>query len=67
MRASHNPLAAVDKHLKFARVHAIVRLNEWVAKVVDAELLQRLQLPVVEVQVVGIPVECQDGLWKLMG
>jgi hypothetical protein len=41
-------------HLKLARVHAVVGLNEGVTKVVDAILDKALQRAIVEVQVVGV-------------
>ena len=44
-----------ETHLKFPRMHAVVALNEWVAQVVDAELLQALEGPIVKIKVVGVP------------
>jgi hypothetical protein len=41
-------------HLELAGVHAIVALNEGVAQVVDAELVEAIQGPIVKVQVVGV-------------
>lgn len=41
--------------LELAGVHAVVGLDERVPQVVDAELGQPLQRPVVEVQVVRVP------------
>mmetsp|Transcript_5014 Transcript_5014/g.14463 ORF Transcript_5014/g.14463 Transcript_5014/m.14463 type:complete len:475 (-) Transcript_5014:223-1647(-) len=42
-------------NLEFARVHPVVGLDERVPQVVDHELLQALQRPVVKVEIIWIP------------
>ena len=59
-RCTHDG-AVVLAHLKLARVDAVVALNKRVAEVVDAELLQPFQRPIVKVEVVGVPA-AQQGL-----
>ena len=46
-------------------MHAIIALDKWVAKIVDAEFLQTLQRPIVEVQIVGIPEKWDALILKL--
>ena len=49
-----------EAHLKFSGMDTIVAGNEGVPQVVDAELLQAIQRPILKVQVVGVsaPNEC---------
>mmetsp|Transcript_1414 Transcript_1414/g.4224 ORF Transcript_1414/g.4224 Transcript_1414/m.4224 type:complete len:277 (+) Transcript_1414:904-1734(+) len=51
--------------LELAGMHAIVRLDEGVSQVVDAELGQTLQGSVIEVQIVGIPHVVLSALSEL--